>query len=68
MKKKALQYKDPWKDFKQMILKQVDYFADVIDDQDFYDEVQFHLEEEYFEPETELVQLDEECKAIYFIV
>jgi len=38
MKRKALEYKDPWKEFKITVLKQVDYFAESIDDDEFYQE------------------------------
>ena len=68
MKRKALEYKDPWKEFKLMVLQQVDYFVDVINDPDFLNEVQFYLEEEYYDANTEIVQQDEEIKSIFFVV
>ena len=68
MKKKALQYKDPWKEFKLTVLKQVDYFADQVQDDEFYDEVQFHLIEEHLETGTELISQGEQFKSMFFIV
>ena len=64
MKRKALQYKDPWKEFKVTVLKQIDYFAEVISSNEFYNEAQFHLSEENFEAETLIVQEGETCQAI----
>ena len=68
MKKKALEYKDPWKEFKLTVLKQVDYFSEVMDSNEFYHEVQFHLSEENIDPGTTVLQEGEACKAIYFVV
>ena len=68
MKKKALEYNDPWKEFKRAVLKQIDYFAEVIDNDEFYSEVQLNLVEENFEPDTEILEEGEECKSIFFVV
>ena len=68
MKRKALKYRDPWKEFKLTVLKQVDYFADQVQDDEFYDEVQFHLIEEHLEKGTELISQGEQFKSMFFIV
>lgn len=34
----------------------------------FYDELQYHMEEEIFDPETEIVGLNQKITKIYFVV
>ena len=34
----------------------------------FYDELQYHMEEEIFDPETEIIKLNQIIKKIYFVV
>lgn len=46
MKKRALEYKDPWKRFKMKMLQEVDYFHDFFDENEFLEDVQYHMMEE----------------------
>ena len=68
MKEKALKYEDPWKVFKLHLLKQIDYFDEETLPYEFFDEVQYFMKEEYFEPGTEIVCAGEECNQITFVV
>ena len=49
-------------------MKQIDYFSEVIESNEFYHEVQFHLGEENFEAGTDILTEGDTCKAIYIIV
>ena len=46
----------------------MEYFADVIEEDDFYAEVQLNLEEENYDPSSVVLSQGEECKSIFFIV
>eukprot|EP00356_Strombidium_inclinatum_P000435 CAMPEP_0170510830 /NCGR_PEP_ID=MMETSP0208-20121228/65975_1 /TAXON_ID=197538 /ORGANISM="Strombidium inclinatum, Strain S3" /LENGTH=122 /DNA_ID=CAMNT_0010794319 /DNA_START=887 /DNA_END=1255 /DNA_ORIENTATION=+ len=62
MKKKALEYNDPWKEFKMTVLKEIEYFRDLIDDDEFYNEIQFLMEEEFIDKGSELITAGEQVK------
>jgi len=64
MKKKALQYNDPWKQFKVTVLKQIDYFGEMVRTDEFYNEAQFHLSEENYEAGSLLVACGDTSKDI----
>mmetsp|Transcript_11980 Transcript_11980/g.18510 ORF Transcript_11980/g.18510 Transcript_11980/m.18510 type:complete len:130 (-) Transcript_11980:16-405(-) len=68
MKKKALEYNDPWKQFKMKVLSQIDYFEVDECDHEFFDEAQYFLEEEFFEKGTEIIATGEPCSSILFVV
>jgi CRP-like cAMP-binding protein len=52
MSEHAYKYDDPWKQFKKLVLGQVDYFdmQDQIEKNELLEELQYHVGEEYFEP------------------
>jgi len=66
MKKKAIEYNDPWKQFKMKVLRQIDYFENC--DDEFFDETQYFLGEEFFEMGTEVIGAGEPCSSILFVV
>jgi CRP-like cAMP-binding protein len=39
MKQRAVSYRDPWKQFKIKLLNQIEYFKDVPNSQEFFDEI-----------------------------
>ena len=49
-------------------LKQVDYFKELLDNTEFFEEVQYHMSEEYIEAGTEIISSGEIIKSIIFIV
>ena len=68
LKQRALEYQDPWKRFKLMLLSQIDYFEDYKEDKTFMDEVHYSMNEESFEKGTEIISTGEKCSSIIFIV
>jgi len=65
MKKKAMEYDDPWKRFKVHILKQVPYFKDL--DDDFFEDVHNFMQEENFEKGTEIFSAGEQSSKLMFV-
>ena len=68
MKLRSMEYKDPWKKFKLMVLQQIDYFNTVNHNNEFFDEIQYYLNEEYVEAGTEIVSSGEHCSSLIFLV
>ena len=62
MKQNALDYNDPWKIFKLKLLSQVDYFENVPNTREFFNEIQYSMKEEFFEEGTEVICSNEQCK------
>ena len=64
-------YKDEWKLFKITLLQHVDYFdkqyLKEYLDKEFYDEVQYHMQEEFFEQGTQIIAQGEPCTKLYFV-
>jgi len=64
-------YKDEWKMFKISLLQHVDYFNKIYLkdylDQDFYDEVQYHMTEAFYEQGTQIIGQGESCTMLYFV-
>jgi len=59
MRERTLDYKDPWKEFKRKVVGEIEYFKEAAVENNFFlDEVQYHLEEEYFEKGSEIVGPD----------
>lgn len=53
-----------------MLLKQIDYFQDSPEpySDNFYKEIQFHMEEHIYQAGSEILASGEKCLNIYFIV
>lgn len=63
-----MKYNDPWKLFRLKLLKQIDYFNLPSNQPEFFDEVNYYMEEEFYEQETEILHNCEKCTKIIFIV
>lgn len=48
-KQAALDYRDPWKQFRIKLLEQVDYLNPKINRQEFLNEVHYYMREEYYD-------------------
>ena len=68
MKKKALNYSDPWKQFKLKLLQQIDYFDPSFYEDEFFDEIHHYMQDEFFEKGTEVIGVGEPCNSILFVV
>lgn len=72
LRDRALDYVDDWIDFKVFLLKQIDYFNDVIIpgpmDDIFYKQVQFHMEESIYQKGSEIIASGDKCGSLVFIV
>mmetsp|Transcript_1652 Transcript_1652/g.2157 ORF Transcript_1652/g.2157 Transcript_1652/m.2157 type:complete len:117 (-) Transcript_1652:1190-1540(-) len=67
MRHKSVEYQDVWKKFKILLLRRIDYFK-VEPSKQAFDEIQFSMIEEYFEPGSFLFHAGDKCESIYFIV
>ena len=68
MKKKLSEYDDPWKRFKILLLKQIEYFKKFKNFPDLLDDIQYHMQEENFECGTDIISCQEQTQSILFVV
>ena len=66
MHERCKSYDDPWKEFKVLMLKQIDYFEHR--DQAFFNDIFSHMMEEFFDKGSEIIQNGEQCSQIMFVV
>ena len=57
MSDRCKSYDDPWKQFKILMLKRIDYFEDR--DTTFFNDIHSHMTEEFFDAENEIIQSGE---------
>lgn len=64
-------YDDEWVEFKCILLQQIDYFRGGDQDLDvnsFLREIQFYMEEQIYQPGTEIYRVGDHCSSIVFVV
>jgi hypothetical protein len=54
--------------FKKKILNQIDYFSELLDADYFLEDLQFHMIQENFERDIEIITNGDICEKLYFIV
>ena len=63
-----MQYKDKWKVFKIKLLKQIDYFDSPDYDEVFFNEIQYHLKDEFHEEGNVIHLKGDPCRQLMFVV
>lgn len=64
----ALEYDDPWIQFKVKILGQLYYFKRFVKEKGFLTSIQFYMEDQIYQNDQIILDMGEECKDIYFVV
>ena len=67
MKNLTYKYDDPFIKFKMSMLERVDYFNEIIDNENLLNDLQFHMVEENFEEDIMIISNGDTCEKLYFI-
>ena len=67
MKNLTYNYEDPFIKYKKDLLGQVEYFCEIIDNENLLEDIQFHMKEENFDKDIEIISYGEICEKLYFI-